>query len=109
MARASRYAHMPTRSERTMCLLSFYLVAVVACASAQAERTPPLETIVTRMAQARAENRARLRPYTVTRDYKLFGKERTKNKAQVIADVSFVPPDSKLYVIEQANGVGLGE
>ena len=96
--------------QQTMSLLFLYLVSVVACASAQADRTAPDATaIVSRMAQARAENRARLRPYIVTRDYKLFGKERAKTKAQVIADVSFVPPDSKQYAIEQANGAGLGE
>jgi len=77
---------------------------------AQTESTTPDATaIVARMAQARAENRARLRPYIVTRDYRLFGKEKAKTKAQVIADVSFVPPNSKQYAIERANGVGLGE
>lgn len=60
------------------------------------------------MAQARAENRARFRPYIVTRDYKLFGKERDKTKSRVIADVAFVPPDSKKYAIQQTNGSGLG-
>ena len=86
------------------------LVAVVSSASAQTESTvPAVETIVTRMAQARAENRHRFRPYIVTRDYKLFGKERQKTKSQVIADVAFTPPDSKKYAIQQTSGVGLGE
>ena len=67
-----------------------------------------METIVARMAQARVENRTRFRPYIVTRDYKLFGKERDKTKSQVIADVAFVPPDSKKYTIQQTNGSGLG-
>ena len=61
------------------------------------------------MAQARAENRARLHPYIVTRNYRLFGKGRDETKAQVVADVSFVPPNSKHYAIEQASGTGLGE
>jgi hypothetical protein len=96
--------------QQTTGLLFLYLVTVVACASAQTESTAPnATTIVARMSQARAENRSRLRPYIVTRDYKLFGKERAKTKAQVIADVSFVPPNSKQYAIEQANGTGLGE
>lgn len=91
-------------------LLLLYLFTVVTGVSAQTESTAPdVTTIVARMAQARAENRARLRPYIVTRNYKLFGKERAKTKAQVIADVSFVPPNSKQYAIEQANGAGLGE
>jgi hypothetical protein len=68
-----------------------------------------VETIMARMAQARAENRTRLRPYRVTRDYKLFGAERQTSKAEIIADVAFVPPDVKHYAIRQASGMGLGE
>ena len=69
---------------------------------------PTVETILTRMAEARVKNRTQLRPYSVTRDYKLFGKEKL-TKAEIIADVSFVPPDAKHYAIRQANGMGLGE
>jgi hypothetical protein len=61
------------------------------------------------MAQARAENRARLRPYIVTREYKLYGNERQATKSEVVADVTFVPPDSKKYTIQQINGSGLGK
>ena len=61
------------------------------------------------MAQARAENRTHLRPYKVIREYKLFGKEKVATKAEVVADLSFVPPDRKQYEIRQASGVGLGE
>ncbi|MGD0922684.1 MAG: outer membrane lipoprotein-sorting protein [Terriglobia bacterium] len=67
-----------------------------------------METIVARMTRARAENRARLHPYIVRRDYQFFGKERDKTKSQVIADIAFVPPDSKKYAIQQTNGSGLG-
>jgi hypothetical protein len=70
---------------------------------------PSVETIVARMAQARTENRAHLRPYSVTRNYKLFGKERQTTKSEVVADVSFVPPDFKHFVIRQASGTRLGE
>jgi len=61
------------------------------------------------MAQARESNRTRLRPYSVTRDYKLFGREKQDTKAEIIADLSFVPPDVKHYAIRQASGMGLGE
>jgi hypothetical protein len=74
-----------------------------------ASPVPSVETIVARMAQARDDNQARFRAYIVTRDYKLFGKERQITKSQVIADVIFVPPDSKKYTIQQTNGTGLGE
>jgi len=67
-----------------------------------------VETIIARMAQARSENRASFRPYTVTRDYRLFGEDNSKSKSEVIADVAFVPPDSKKYAIQKTNGSRLG-
>jgi hypothetical protein len=73
-----------------------------------AAHVPPIETILARMADARAENRTHLRPYTVSRSYKLFGKE-TQTKAEIVAELDFVPPDMKHYAIRQANGMGLGE
>ncbi len=95
--------------QQTSWLLFSHLVAVAACASAQTESTvPTVEAIVARMTRARAENRAHFRSYIVTRDYKLFGKERDRTKSQVIADVAFVPPDSKKFTIQQTNGSGLG-
>jgi outer membrane lipoprotein-sorting protein len=94
--------------QQSSCLL--FLVVVVSCASAQTESTvPTVETIIARMAQARADNRARFRSYIVTRDYKLFGKEREKTESQVTADVIFDPPDFKKYTIQQTSGAGLGE
>jgi hypothetical protein len=96
--------------QQTWWLLFLYLVAGVVSASPQTERSvPTAETIIARMAQARAENRARLRPYVVTRDYTLFGKDGSKAKSEVIADVAFVPPDSKEYTIQETNGSGLGK
>ncbi len=87
------------------------LIAAAANAMAQAGNpAPAVETIISRMEQARAENRAHLRPYQVTRDYQLFiGKETQKSKSEVIAGVSFVPPNSKKYVIEETRGGELGE
>jgi outer membrane lipoprotein-sorting protein len=102
-----RFFYVAVR-QQSSCLL--FLVAVVSCASAQTESTvPTVETIISRMAQARADNRARFRSYIVTRDYKLFGKERHKTESQVIADIIFDPPDFKKYAIQQTSGAGLGE
>ncbi|MBI3933501.1 MAG: hypothetical protein HY316_02335 [Acidobacteria bacterium] len=96
--------------QRTIWVLFLYLVMAAAPASAQYESAvPTVETILARMAQARAENRARFRPYVVTRNYKVFGKEQSKIKSQVIAEVTFVPPNLKNYVIEKSSGAGLGE
>jgi hypothetical protein len=70
---------------------------------------PSPENIIAHMMQARSENRARLRPYSVTRDYTLFGKEKQMARSEVIARVTFEPPGIKQFVIQQASGMGLGE
>jgi hypothetical protein len=107
---AERSSFCVVVQQQTYWLFFLYLFAGMACASAQTgSSVPTAETIITRMAQARAENRARLRPYIVTRNYKLFGKDESKAKSEVIADVAFVPPDSKKYTIEETNGSGLGQ
>ena len=88
----------------------FLLAGGVASVQAQVgSPSPDVDTILARMAQARAENRTHLRPYSVIRDYKLFGKEKQTAEANIIADVSFVPPDVKHYAIRQANGMRLAE
>src|SRR6185369_5727314 len=70
---------------------------------------PSADSIIAHMMQARSENRARLRPYSVTRDYRLFGKEKQTARSEVIARVMFDPPGIKQFVIQQASGMGLGE
>ena len=107
---AGRSSFCAAARQQTWWLLFLYLVAGMASASPQTESAvPTAETIITRMAQARAENRVRLRPYIVTRNYKLFGKEGSNAKSEVIADVAFVPPDSKKYSIQETKGSGLGQ
>jgi outer membrane lipoprotein-sorting protein len=96
--------------KQTVRLLLLSVSGLVASASAQTGSTvPTVETIVARMAQARDENQSRSRSYIVTRDYMLFGQERQKSKAQVIAEVTFVPPNQKQYAIQESQGSGLGE
>ena len=96
--------------QQTWGLLFLYLAAGRASASAQIGSSgPTVDTITARMARARAENRARLWPYLVTRNYKLFGKNVSKAESEVIADVSFVPPDSKKYIMEKTDGSGRGQ
>jgi hypothetical protein len=94
---------------RSLSLLSLHVTATV-CAMAQASSSvPAVDTITGLMVQARAENRAHLRAYQVTRDYKLFlGNDTQKIKSEIVAAVTFVPPRSKRYVIQETNG-GMGE
>ena len=70
---------------------------------------PALESIVAHMASALTENRSHLRAYQVTRNYKLFGKERQKTKSEVNADITFLPPGVDQYLIHKVEGLGLGE
>jgi hypothetical protein len=55
------------------------------------------------------KNQTHLRPYTVTREYQLFRQKRGKARSQVIADVTFQPPNSKNYRVAGAEGSRIGE
>ena len=55
--------------------------------------------ILARMAKARDENKALMRPYTLTRNYKLFAKGNNQAKSEVTAEVTFVPPAKRTYKI----------
>jgi hypothetical protein len=95
---------------RSASLLILHAAVLVTGASAQtAVAVPPVETIVARMAEARAENRARFRTYVVTRNYELFEGDGRPAKSHVIATVTFTPPDYKRYEIGRTSGSGLGE
>ncbi len=77
-------------------------------ASAQAaQNQADLSTILARMAVAQQQNAARTRAFTVTRDYQLLDKQ-MEPKAQVVAEITFVPPNQKQYQIQSSHG-GLGE
>ena len=58
---------------------------------ATAAATASMETTVACMAQAALQNQTHLRPYTVTREYELFGQKREKTRSRVIATVTFLP------------------
>ena len=51
------------------------------------------------MAHARAENRARMRPYSVTRRYRLLGTEKGVSRAEVLASIRFTPPGVRQFSI----------
>ena len=88
----------------------FLSLAAVTPLTGQTEiATPALEEIVSRMAQARAENQARLRPYVVTRIYVLVGKDAERQKSEITAEVRFAPPNSKQYEIRRTVGSRIGE
>jgi len=75
----------------------------------QSNSIPPTDQIVRRLDTARTQNRSRFRPYEVVRSYKLFGKDLSKSKSEVIARVAFFPPATQSYRIDKAAGMALGE
>ncbi|MEI9813142.1 MAG: hypothetical protein WDO18_10975 [Acidobacteriota bacterium] len=95
-------------SRRSIWLLLALLAAGLSAAEDRVA-APNIETIVQRMAQARTDNQAILRAYTVTRNYTLIGKDRKDSKAQVLVQISFVPPSAKKFVIQKSSGTGFGE
>ncbi len=95
---------------RKLCLITVStLVACLGIAQAPPAATPDLNTILDKMEQVQSESRTRFRPYVVTRQYQLFSKEGDRPSSEVIADVTFQPPDQKQYQIRQATGSGSGE
>ncbi len=83
-------------------------LATAAWATEPLDTLPSTESIVARMREARARNRAQLHPYQVVRAYQLFGKEQ-KSKSEVTAYIDYVPPDVQNFTIHKNTGVNLGE
>ena len=85
-------------------LFAFLLIAAGIAQERGAK--PDADTIVSRMMAAREVNKARIRAYTVKRDYQLLDKQQ-QPKAQLIASITYVPPNQKEYNIESSSG-GMG-
>jgi Outer membrane lipoprotein-sorting protein len=104
-----RRFELVSRAQWTYSILVCLATAVTASGQTQIA-VPTSDTIVAEMSQAQAANRVEFLPYTVTRDYQLFGGETsTPPKSHVVADIVVVPPDSKKYTIQTAVGSVLAE
>ena len=90
---------------------SLWLVCLAAvsaaCQPVPSSNTPDLSTIVARMMAAQQRNRLQAHAFTVKRDYQLLDKSQDQ-KARVVANITFMPPDQKQYTIESSHG-GMGE
>ena len=75
-----------------------------ACVCFAQSATLNVDQIVNRMEQAKAADREHRIPYTVEREYQLAPAGAVKPSSDVIADVSFVPPGEKQYVIVKSEG-----
>lgn len=68
---------------------------------------PDANSIVQAMLKVQQDNKSRIRPFTVKRNYLLYDNGQDQ-KAQVVATISVLPPDDKQYEIERSSG-GMGE
>ena len=90
-------------------IVAVFVATTCACAQVRAA-IPSIDDIVVLMTQAQADNRARFRPYTVTRSYKLFkGKDNDEVKSAVSAEITVEPPEFERYTVKSAEGSELGE
>jgi len=98
-------------------LVILVMLAAVRTAHSQRQQTADgaladesvLQQIVALMEEAQLRNRENHRPYIMTRDYRLFGSKNDEVNSEVIADVTFVPPDRKSFTINSVQGSERGE
>lgn len=91
---------------RSTISVSVVLLLVALSAAQTGHSNPDAATIVSRMMAAQRVNRARIQAYTVKRNYELLDKQE-QPKAQVVASITYIPPDQKQYNIESSSG-GMG-
>ena len=70
---------------------------------------PDLNLILQHVEEVQHKDPAQSRPYEVTREYKVFRGYDTQPTSKVMAQINFVPPDTKTYKITQARGNSRGE
>ena len=68
-----------------------------------------LQSIVSGLERAQQQNRQHYRAYTMVRDYKFFSGDGGQPKSDVVAQVSFVPPNRKSFTIGKVIGSSRGE
>jgi outer membrane lipoprotein-sorting protein len=86
---------------------AFLLLLLAVFAGAQEGRSAPdANTIVARMMAVRQNHKAQGRSYTVKRNYELLDKQE-QPKAEVVATITYLPPNEKQYNIESSSG-GVG-
>jgi outer membrane lipoprotein-sorting protein len=80
------------------------LFGAAAFVSAHAQN---IQDVAAHIEQVQSQNRNNVRPYSVVREYKLL-KDGGQQESQVTAEVSFVPPHSKDYQIQNTSGSNQG-
>jgi hypothetical protein len=105
-------------------VFSFSILAVLASASvfcgayqhpsttqapAASQAAPQLQQIVTAVEQRQADNHAAARPYSMVREYRLFGSESAAQpESVVVARIQYLAPDHTEYAILNSSGSSRG-
>lgn len=107
---APRYQSVQVASTTTLLFALLLLQANGAFASnaGTSSESPDLAALVKKITDAQLDNRENARPYSVTREYKVFGGDAAQPRTEVVAQVNFLPPNVKNYDIDQSTG-GMGE
>ncbi len=71
--------------------------------------SPDLNLVLPSLERVEQQNPALSRPYEMTRHYKAFHADDTQPSAEVTAQISFTPPNTKTFKILQASGNPRGE
>ena len=88
-------------------LVIAFVWAQTGAAQQSPSQPPDLATLVRRISEAQTQNHTRTLPYTVTRDYKVFGSNTDHPRTEVVAKVNFLPPNMKTYDVDQST-CGMG-
>jgi len=101
-------------STRSLWLPVLVLLATVASSSQVPSSTPEtkspdLNLILQRLEDVQHQDPAQSQPYELTREYKVFHCDDKQPASEVMAQIKFVPPDTKTYKITQARGHSWGE
>jgi hypothetical protein len=101
----------------TMPFLRLCAIWALPCVLAYAQKPPTSDTVVSNpqlasIVQQMQEAQSRSRPglsYQVIRDYRLFGEKGSNPSSEVWAEVDYLPPNHKTFVIQKRVGVSRGE
>ena len=72
-------------------------------------KSPDLNLILQRLEDVQHQDPTQSQQYEVTREYKVFHGDDKQPTSEVMAQINFVPPDTKTYKITQARGNSRGE
>jgi hypothetical protein len=77
--------------------------------AADQKGAPDLNTIIATMEDVQVKNAATMKAYQVTREYKVFHSDDIEPLSTILVLITFTPPTSESYVIQQRSGNPRGE